>query len=59
MYMFWKVMLLYVVLYQVQDKREVVYEDRRTALLFPGMGQSLVGDEDSVTNHKIESQPPG
>lgn len=45
--------------FEVQDKREVVYEDRRTALLFPGMGQSLVGDEDSVTNHKIESQPPG
>ena len=50
---------LFIFLYQVQDKRDVVFEDRRTALLFPGEGQSLIGDEDSAKNHKVESQPPG
>lgn len=43
---------------KVQDKRDVVFEDRRTALLFPGTGQSLVAEED-VKNHKVESQTPG
>ena len=37
----------------------MVFEDRRTALLFPGTGQSLINDEDSAENHKVESQPPG
>ena len=36
-----------------------MYEDRRTALLFPGEGQSLVDDENSDKNLKVESQPPG
>lgn len=45
--------------FEVQDKRDVVYEDRRTALLFPGEGQSLVDDENSDKNLKVESQPPG
>ena len=44
---------------QVQDKRDVVYEDRRTALLFPGEGQSLVDAENGDKNLKVESQPPG
>jgi len=44
---------------QVHDKRDVVYEDRRTALLFPGEGQSLVDDENGDKNLKVESQPPG
>ncbi|XP_020622352.1 UBX domain-containing protein 11-like isoform X1 [Orbicella faveolata] len=44
--------------FEVQDKRDVVFEDRRTALLFPGTGQSLVTEED-VKNHKVESQTPG
>ena len=35
-----------------------MYEDRRTALLFPGEGQSLVDDENSDKNLKVESQPP-
>ena len=35
-----------------------MFEDRRTALLFPGAGQSLVAQED-VKNHKVESQTPG
>ena len=43
----------------MQDKRDVVFEDRRTALLFPGTGQSLIDDEDHAKNHKVESQPPG
>ena len=43
---------------KVQDKRDVVFEDRRTALLFPGTGQSLVTEED-VQNHKVESHTPG
>ena len=43
---------------QVQDKRDVVFEDRRTALLFPGTGQSLITDEHS-SNHKVESHTPG
>ena len=47
------------IIMQVQDKRDVVYEDRRTALLFPGEGQSLVDDENSDKNLKVESQPPG
>ena len=36
-----------------------MYEDRRTALLFPGEGQSLVDDENSDKNLKVESQPSG
>jgi len=44
--------------FEVQDKREVVFEDRRTALLFPGTGQSLVTEED-VKNHEVESHTPG
>lgn len=44
---------------QVQDKRDVVYEDRRTALLFPGEGQSLVDAENGDENLKVESQPLG
>lgn len=47
------------IIMQVQDKRDVVYEDRRTALLFPGEGQSLVDDENGDRNLKVESQPPG
>lgn len=35
-----------------------MFEDRRTALLFPGTGQSLVTEED-VKNHKVEGQTPG
>ena len=35
-----------------------MFEDRRTALLFPGAGQSLVAQEDGK-NHKVESQTPG
>ncbi len=44
------------------DKREVVFRDRRTELLFPGSGQSLdnnkasVGNESSRTKvHSLES----
>ncbi|KAL9969758.1 hypothetical protein ACROYT_G022014 [Oculina patagonica] len=44
--------------FEVQDKRDVVFEDRRTALLFPGAGQSLVTDE-QPNNHKVESHTPG
>ena len=43
---------------KIQDERDVVFEDRRTALLFPGTGQSLVTEED-VKNHKVESHAPG
>lgn len=44
---------------EVQDKRDVVFEDKRTALLFPGTGQSLIGDEDSSKTLKVETKPPG
>ena len=44
---------------QAQDKRYVVFEDRRTALLFPGAGQSLIDEESDAKNHKVETQPPG
>lgn len=37
---------------EVQDKRDVVFEDRRTALLFPGTGQSLIGDEENAKSKK-------
>ena len=47
------------IIMQVQDKRDVVYEDRRTALLFPGEGQSLVDDDNGDKNLKVESHPPG
>ena len=47
------------IIMQVQDKRDVVYQDRRTALLFPGEGQSLVDDENGDKNLKVESQPQG
>lgn len=47
------------IIMQVQDKRDVVYEDRRTALLFPGEGQSLVDAENGDENLKVESQPLG
>lgn len=43
---------------EVQDKRDVVFEDKRTALLFPGTGQSLIGDEDSSKTLKVETKPP-
>ena len=43
---------------KVQDKRDVVFQDRRTALLFPGTGQSLVAEED-VKHRKVESLTPG
>ena len=35
-----------------------MFEDRRTALLFPGTGQSLTGEE-KVKSHKVESHTPG
>lgn len=44
---------------EVEDKRDVVFEDKRTALLFPGTGQSLTGDEDSSKTLKVETKPPG
>ncbi|XP_015765477.1 PREDICTED: UBX domain-containing protein 11-like [Acropora digitifera] len=44
---------------EVQDKRDVVFEDKRTALLFPGTGQSLIGDEDSSKTLKVETKLPG
>lgn len=44
---------------EVQDKRDVMFEDKRTALLFPGTGQSLIGDEDSSKSLKVETKPPG
>ncbi|XP_044178357.1 UBX domain-containing protein 11-like isoform X2 [Acropora millepora] len=44
---------------EVQDKRDVVFEDKRTVLLFPGTGQSLIGDEDSSKTLKVETKPPG
>ncbi|KAJ7378359.1 UBX domain-containing protein 11 [Desmophyllum pertusum] len=39
-------------------QREVVFEDRRTALLFPGTGQALVTEE-HVKNRKVENHTPG
>lgn len=44
---------------EVQDKRDVVFEDRRTALLFPGTGQSLIGGEENAKTKKVETRPPG
>ncbi|KAK2550263.1 UBX domain-containing protein 11 [Acropora cervicornis] len=44
---------------EVQDKRDVMFEDKRTAVLFPGTGQSLIGDEDSSKTLKVETKPPG
>jgi hypothetical protein len=47
---------------QVIDKREVVFRDRRTELLFPGFGQSLDNNKETVGNegnktkiHSLES----
>lgn len=44
--------------FEVQDKRDIVFEDRRTALLFPGTGQSLAGEE-NARSHRVESHTPG
>ncbi|RMX52794.1 hypothetical protein pdam_00021372, partial [Pocillopora damicornis] len=43
--------------FEVQDKRDIVFEDRRTALLFPGTGQSLAGEENAKS--RVESHTPG
>lgn len=34
-----------------------MFEDRRTALLFPGTGQSLAGEENAKS--RVESHTPG
>lgn len=34
-----------------------MFEDRRTALLFPGTGQSLAGEE-NAKSHRVESHTP-
>ncbi|XP_022785419.1 UBX domain-containing protein 11-like [Stylophora pistillata] len=44
--------------FEVQDKRDIVFEDRRTALLFPGTGQSLAAEE-NAKSLKVESHTPG
>lgn len=44
--------------FEVQDKRDIVFEDRRTALLFPGTGKSLAGEE-NAKSHRVESHTPG
>jgi hypothetical protein len=46
--------------YQVIDKREVVFRDRRTELLFPGSGQPLDNNKEAVGSdttkvHSLES----
>ncbi|PFX28784.1 UBX domain-containing protein 11 [Stylophora pistillata] len=43
--------------FEVQDKRDIVFEDRRTALLFPGTGQSLAAEE-NAKSLKVESHTP-
>ena len=35
-----------------------MFEDRRTALLFPGTGKSLAGEE-NAKSHRVESHTPG
>lgn len=35
-----------------------MFEDRRTALLFPGTGKSLAGEE-NAKSHRVEGHTPG
>ncbi|XP_031561474.1 UBX domain-containing protein 11-like [Actinia tenebrosa] len=42
--------------FNIDDKRDVVYSDKRTELLFPGAGQSLTNDGQDV---KVTKEIPG
>ncbi|KXJ06139.1 UBX domain-containing protein 11 isoform X2 [Exaiptasia diaphana] len=46
--------------FDVSDKREIAYQDRRTEILFPGEGQSLLKDSpDDRETGKVTSEVPG
>ncbi|KAK3747756.1 hypothetical protein QZH41_008788, partial [Actinostola sp. cb2023] len=45
--------------FNVIDKRDIVYQDRRTEILFPGAGQSLLKDNQERASVKVTSEIPG